>query len=160
MVSGGGAGVFFYTFSIIFATSFRTFILADFCVVLAIGPSTWPLRWPHFCIPKHLKIASKIDLVFDALSGASCPVLARFFVPTWSRKSIKLLQKSMPRNLLKQIPFSHRFVFDFCFQLRSPKLDKSIKMYRFHRIFRLLGAFKIRSIFDPIFMPTWLDFHT
>ena len=72
--------------------------------------------------------------------------LGSIFCANLKPKSIKLLQTSMPRNFLKQIHFSHRFVFDFCFQLRSPKLNK----YRFYIIFRLLGAFKIRSIFDSI----------
>ena len=54
--------------------------------------------------------------------------------------------------------FFHRFLFDFCSELGLPKLQKSLKCRLFYSSFLFFTLFKIRSILNPILVPTWLHF--
>ena len=54
--------------------------------------------------------------------------------------------------------FFHRFLFDFCSELGSPKPQKSLKFRVLYISFLFFTLFKIRSIFNPILVPTWLHF--
>ena len=86
------------------------------------------------------------------------PLLARFGFPTWLPKSTKIDEKSMPRCLPMLTSFFDRFFIDFCSQLGPPEPPKSLKLYWFYKHFWLCGIFNIRSNFDPILVPTWLQF--
>ena len=59
---------FFLHFSIIFATSFRTSFLVDFCGILGVNMDP---TWQHFGLPKRIKIESKIDVDSDAVLNTS-----------------------------------------------------------------------------------------
>ena len=54
--------------------------------------------------------------------------------------------------------FFHRFLFDFCFELGRPKPQKSLKFRLFYNSFLFFTLFKIRSIFNPILVPTCFHF--
>ena len=51
----------FFTFSIIFATSFRTSILVDFGGILGLNMVP---TWEHFGLPKRIK--SELEIVVDS----------------------------------------------------------------------------------------------
>ena len=53
---------------------------------------------------------------------------------------------------------SDRFWVDFCSQLGPPNPQKSLKFRLFYNSFLFFTLFKIRSIFNPILVPTWLHF--
>ena len=50
------------------------------------------------------------------------------------------------------------FLFDFYSELGPPKPQKSLKFRLFYNSFLFFTLFKIRSIFNPILVPTWLHF--
>ena len=64
--------------------------------------------------PRRLQDAFKFSSFFGCLFGS---ILAPFSLPTWSRKSRKIDQKSMPRWLPMLTSFLDRFFLDFCSQL-------------------------------------------
>ena len=51
-----------------------------------------------------------------------------------------------------------RILIDFDSENRTLRPSKIIKFHWFYNIFQLVAVFKIRSIFDPILVPTWLHF--
>ena len=87
-------------------------------------------------------------------------IFDRFSIPTWLQKSTNFGETSMPRCLPMLTSFFDRFFKGFGFQLRPPKPQNSLKFCRFYITFALLGVFKIRSIFDPILVPTCFHFRT
>ena len=64
----------------------------------------------------------------------------------------------MPRCFPFLTSFVRRFLRDFCSQLGPPKPQKSKKFHWFYFSFLFFSLFKIRSIFDPILVPTLLHF--
>ena len=64
----------------------------------------------------------------------------------------------MPTCLPKLNSFFHRFLFDFYSELGPPKPQKSLKFRLFYNSFLFFTLFKIRSILNPILVPTWLHF--
>ena len=64
----------------------------------------------------------------------------------------------MPRAIPILVLFLNRFWIDLCSIFRSLKLHFLLKLYWFYNIFLILSAFKIRSMFEYIFDPTWLGF--
>ena len=92
---------------------------------------------------------------FDAFL---CSILGPFCLPTWPPKPSKIDQKSMLKSLPFLLAFFDRFLINFWSQLRSPKTKKSLKFYLFYNIFCKMGFPKLRSIFEPLLVPTWLHF--
>ena len=86
--------------------------------------------------PRRLQDAFKFSSFFGCLFGS---ILAPFSLPTWSPKSNKIDQKSMPRWLLMLTSFLDRFFLDFCSQLgpSEPHFGASgLAPNGFFRIFR------------------------
>ena len=62
----------------------------------------------------------------------------------------------MPRCLPSWTPYLERFLLDFCSQLGPPEPNLALAGSLQMRFF----VFSEKSIFDPILVPTWLDFGT
>ena len=82
----------------------------------------------------------------------------RFWHPNWSQVGTKIHQKSMPRGSPSWASIFDRFLINFWSQLRCPKTNKSLKNNWFYKVFCKIGLPKLRSIFGPILVPTWLHF--
>ena len=78
--------------------------------------------------------------------------------PSWPPKSKKIHQKSMPRGLPTTTSFLDGFLIDFGSQLRSPEPSKSWFSLRANHVLSKNRLSKSASIFDAIWVPTWLHF--
>ena len=116
------------------------------------------------------KVLSCLVFVLSSLvlscPALSCPVLAPFPVPTWPQLGPKLGPQihQNPEKMESRRPshvdffFISIFVYFFASMLSSLEPPESLKFYRFYKCFWLVGFFKIRSILDVIFVPTWVHF--
>jgi hypothetical protein len=77
---------------------------------------------------------------------------------TWPPKSTKIHEKSMPRGLPKLSSFFNGFLMDFWCQLQPPEPSKSLFFLRENEVFSKNHPSKLASIFDAIWVPTWLHF--
>ena len=64
----------------------------------------------------------------------------------------------MQRGTPSWTPFSDRFFIDFCTQLRPPEPSKSLFFLWKNKVFSKNHPSKLASIFDAIWVPTWLHF--
>ena len=104
------------------------------------------------------------SLVFPCL-GLSWPVLACLgsifppnLAPTWLPKSTQIQTKWSLDGVPILTSFLHRFLFDFYSELGPPKPQKSLKFRLFYNRFLFFTLLKIRSIFNPILVPTCFHF--
>ena len=75
---------------------------------------------------------------------------------TWPPKFTKIYKKSVPRSLPKLRSFFNRFLIDFWCQLQPPEPSKSLFFLR-KISFSKTHPSKLASIFDAIWVPTWLQ---
>ena len=83
-------------------------------------------------------------------------VLAPFWRAKMAPKSIKNRYKSSFRGLLFPHRFLHRFLIDFCSQLRPPGSQKSVFFLWKNKVFSKKRLSKITSISASILVPTCL----
>ena len=129
-------------------------------------PAESPL--PHFSTPfpsNPFPSSSFPSFPSLPLSPLSWPVLACLgstfppnLAPTWLPKSTQIQTKWSLDGVPILTSFLHRFLFDFYSELGPPKLQKSLKIHLLYNRFLFFTLFKIRSIFNPILVPTWLHF--
>ena len=78
--------------------------------------------------------------------------------PTWSSKSTKIHEKSMPRGLPKLSTFFKIILMDFWCQLQLPEPSKSLFFLRKNTIFFKKSLFEVGIDFCSILVPTCLHF--
>ena len=78
--------------------------------------------------------------------------------PMTDPKSTKIHEKWVLRANPILVSFFVRFSIDFQSIFRPPKHDFSFELYGFYSHFVLSRFVKIESIFECIFLPTWLGF--
>ena len=110
----------------------------------------WPrLLFLDFCLP--------VFVSHRFLRSRCCSIVYRFCLPTWLQKSTNIGEKSMPRCIPSWIPFLDRFLVDFCSQL--PPIESQSQGFSEGKIhFLKTRLSNLTSIFDPIWVPTWLHF--
>ena len=132
------------------------------CLLASIFGGFWEASWGEKASQERPKIDKKsIQKSINFLTLFEIGFLVnfgRFWDPKWSQVGTKIHQKSMPRGSPSWASIFDRFLINFWSQLRCPKTKKSLKNHWFYKVFCKIGLPKLRSIFGPILVPTWLHF--
>ena len=71
------------------------------------------------------KMRSRWEGILASIFHGFLSILEAVLAPSWSQKSTKIQEKSMPRCHPSWTPFFNRFLIDFYSQLRPPESQKS-----------------------------------
>ena len=142
--------------------SFPPFLLPSGTPPLHPG-TLWPRGAAGSCTDfLNILVRFFFSSFFRCLFG---PIFNRFWLDfpcqlgsTWLPKSTKIHEKSMPRGLPKLSSFFNGFLMDSSCQLQPPEPSKSLFFLWKNKVFLTNHTSELASIFDAIWMPTWLHF--